>query len=96
MAIKHVNKKRIELTRQVLLELKHVSVHWMLDDRFFFFILLQGWVDYFVLIKWDLLYLYNQKSQMCLRALQSVQQDSIHSPVICNFVLYIEHFVKKH
>lgn len=26
MAIKHVNKKRIELTRQVLLELKHVSV----------------------------------------------------------------------
>lgn len=26
MAIKHVNKKRIELTRQVLMELKHVSV----------------------------------------------------------------------
>lgn len=26
VAIKHVNKKRIELTRQVLLELKHVSV----------------------------------------------------------------------
>jgi len=25
VAIKHVNKKRIELTRQVLLELKHVS-----------------------------------------------------------------------
>lgn len=26
VAIKHVNKKRIELTRQVLMELKHVSV----------------------------------------------------------------------
>lgn len=25
VAIKHVNKKRIELTRQVLMELKHVS-----------------------------------------------------------------------
>lgn len=28
VAIKHVNKKRIELTRQVLLELKHVSAHY--------------------------------------------------------------------
>lgn len=26
MAIKHINKKRIELTRQVLFELKHVGV----------------------------------------------------------------------
>lgn len=35
VAIKHVNKKRIELTRQVLLELKHVSVSlcWSLSQR---------------------------------------------------------------
>lgn len=47
VAIKHVNKKRIELTRQVLLELKHVSAQWMSDCRIFV-ILLLGWAGCFV------------------------------------------------
>lgn len=48
VAIKHVNKKRIELTRQVLFELKHVREHIKSQERFCVCLLLNSCLHQYV------------------------------------------------
>lgn len=60
MAIKHVNKKRIELTRQVLLELKHVSFQMC---HIVNVSILQGSENCFVTIMSATFNLYRQKTE---------------------------------
>lgn len=61
VAIKHVNKKRIELTRQVLMELKHVSVPKRIPLQEMFYYCVSKGITESAACDSQLLFLYKKK-----------------------------------